>query len=123
MLPRNAASILAARQGGLKPAKPVVVSFVGSTPLDGPHVFADSGAVYDWTFLAGLRSIIVTRPGIDSLDAMRGLYRVCDPLREGYPVLIDCEREHLAYVVFDNPIRLWQASRDSELWASVFPWH
>jgi hypothetical protein len=65
--PRNARSILEARRrGALKPGDHVAISFVGSTDLDMPHVFVDSGMRYDLGFLEGLHVSVVAAPGIDA---------------------------------------------------------
>lgn len=120
-LPRNAAPIVNARLAGKAPARGVVVSYVGETPIDAPHVYCDSGKRYDWGFLTGLQTFICARPGVNCVDAIQQLFARANVMR-GYPVLIDIQNEHMAYIVAAAPLRLWQVARGSEAWAGVFPW-
>lgn len=103
-LPRNASAIAAARQGGLRPAKPIVVSYVGDTPWDNPTVYADSGQRYDWSWAKDLEVQIVVKPGVDATDAVDSLF---DPFATSYLGLIDIERKHVSFVVSLDPPVLW----------------
>ena len=93
----------------------MIVSFVGETDWPNPHVYADSGVPYDWRFLAGLDVFIVTKPGIDASDAIRGIYAVLLLTSGiGYPQLIDIERKQAACVIGNRPVRLWQQLAHSQ---------
>lgn len=65
MIPRNAMPILEARKRGLRPAMPVLVSYVGSLNFENPTVYCDPGKKYDWTFLKGLEAIVFISKGCE----------------------------------------------------------
>jgi hypothetical protein len=113
-LPRNIASLQGIRKGS-----PIVVSFVGSTGYDNPHVFADSGKQYDWTFTKDLHCTIVVKPGVDAAHAMRSICAQADWF-EGYPILVDAERQQLAYIVTPNPLHLWPVKAGTHTWHRHF---
>lgn len=94
-LPQGALPIAQARQRGLKPAGGILVSFVGPTPWDAHHVFAESGQSYDWDWSVGLEIHVVLKPGIDAIDAINHLY---DPFNTTLLGLIDIERKRVSYV-------------------------
>lgn len=99
MLPANAGAIASARRGGLKPAKPVIVSYVGQTCWDGEHVHCESGQRYDWAWSEGLQIVIATAPGIDTRDAIFGTFWPLHFMACGYPTLIDVECQKVAHIV------------------------
>lgn len=119
-LPRNAWPIARARAEGMRPAGMVLVSLVGDTLWPDTTVYADPGKRYDWTFLIGLPAAIVVRPGIDAEWTIRDVFEVTLPFRAGYPWLVDIEREQLAAVVHNCPIRLWHVKRGGEVWKGWF---
>jgi hypothetical protein len=104
-LPQGAWPIAKARQQGLKPADGILVSFVGPTPWDAHHVFAESGKSYDWSWAVGLEIHIVLEPGVDAQDAINHLY---DPFNTTLLGLIDIERKQVSYVccLLPKPV-LW----------------
>ena len=117
--PRNLASLSEARaRGQLDDGAIVVVSFVGPTQLDGPHVFVDGGKRYDWGFAEGRHAIIVTRPGIDTTHSMRGLFKASLP----YPTFVDFDRQIAASIVDtpDGKLKLWPRRRGSPAWRELF---
>lgn len=118
-LPRNARSIVEARAGGLKPAEPIIVSFVGQTDWPNPHVFAESGQAYDWRFLHGLTAAIVVRKGIDARNALVSVFDETD-IVAGLPILIDPELEQAAYVVMNRPLRLAPIAHGTPAWKELF---
>ena len=114
--PRNASSIVLGRDRGVRPADPVVISFVGDTGWENPHVYADSGEVYDWSFLTNLHVFIVVKPGIDCHQTIRDVFAVAAL----YPTLVDIESETAASVIADHPLRLWPMSRGFKHWTEIF---
>lgn len=117
MLPRNAAGILIARQQrGLRPEGVIVVSFVGQTDFDCTHVLAYQGEEYDWRFLYDLPVMVVTKPGIDCLPAVRAIFDEA----QLYPTLVDIERQRAASVIGNKPLRLWPFTRRSAAWKELF---
>jgi hypothetical protein len=112
-LPDGALPIEQARERGQKPAGSVIVSYVGPTPWDAPHVFCESGLRYRWAWSEELPLVIVTAPGIDAGDAIRGCYWPTNP-RE-FTTLIDIERRHVAFIVrlLPKPV-LWHLTDVSE---------
>lgn len=116
MLPGNAQPILDARLGGMRPAKPIVVSYVGDTELDGPHVHARSGWRYDWRFLVDLPTIVVVKPGVEVRDALSEIFAVA----RLYPTLVDVECQNAASVIDNRPLRLWPFGRRGAAWQSLF---
>lgn len=116
MLPRYATQILLARQHrGVRPDRPVIVSFVGDTGFDGPHVFPDPGVEYDWRFLFDLPAIVAVKPGIDCLPALRGVFAEA----RLYPTLVDVELQSAASVI-DSRLRLLPFPRNSPGWKELF---
>lgn len=115
-LPRNANSIAIGRNHGMRPRDPVIVSFAGDTGWPNPHVYADSGAVYDWTFLTALHVFIVVKPGIECQRAIRDIFAVAAL----YPTLVDIESQTAASVIDDHPLRLWNMSRGFKHWKEIF---
>lgn len=104
----------------MRPAGMVVVSLVGDVPWPEATVYADPGKRYDWAFLTGLPAAIVVRPGIDAEQTIRDVFDVTLPMRGGYPWLIDIEREQMAAVIENNPIRLWHVRSEGEIWKGWF---
>lgn len=113
--PRNMRAADTARERNV----PLVVSFVGDTDWPNPTVYVDGGKRYDWSFVKGLDTIIVVRPGIDSLDAVRQILAHTDTLK-GLPVVIDVEHQEVACVIEGPPVQLWQVRRGSVLWQQYF---
>lgn len=110
-LPIGAGEIVRARLAGMKPALPVIVSFVGMTPWEGQHVFAKPGKAYDWGWTEGLQVAIVTAEGLDPTDAIRGCFWPEHVHKAGYPTLIDVDLEAVSHVVATLPrIQLWHES-------------
>lgn len=110
-LPIGAGEIVRARLAGMKPALPVIVSFVGVTPWEGQHVFAKPGKAYDWGWTEGLQVAIVTGKGRDPTDAIRGCFWPEHVHKAGYPTLIDVDLEAVSHVVATLPrIQLWHES-------------
>lgn len=118
--PRNAAALIDYRRQGLLSDHDdgVVVSYVGQTPIDAPHVFVDSGRQYDWSALAGLSAYIVVTKGIDARLAIVDLCR-CSELGKA-PHLIDFEAKLLAWIVSHDPITLLPQRRGSSSWVNLF---
>lgn len=114
--PRNAQAAQLARDRGV----PLLVSFIGDTPWAAPTVYADSGKRYAWSFIAGLHVVVVVRAGVDSTDALRSIFDHTDLVETGYPVLIDVDTQEAACVHENNPLKLWQMNRGSELWQQYF---
>lgn len=98
-MPGGAWPIAQARRQGLKPAEAVIVSYVGETPWQGPHVHCDSGKAYDWAWSEGLSLVIVVANGTDATDAIRGCFWPEHHNRTGFPTLIDIENRRVAYIV------------------------
>lgn len=121
--PRNSRSILEARRrGALKPGDHVAISFVGSTDLDMPHVFVDSGMRYDLGFLEGLHVSVVAAPGIDAQPVLRDALALTWSHPDlAYPHFVDFERQ-VAGVIYGAPgdPKLWQLKRESEPWVALF---
>lgn len=118
-MPSGARAIVKARTAGQKPADGVIVSFVGQTDLEGHHVFARSGEVYDWRFLRGLDVSIVVKAGVDARDAMRRIFSETLPTT-GYPWIVDTERKELAYLVRTKPMEIRRIRPGSETWQGFF---
>lgn len=114
-MPRNAQAIVSARSGGLRPARPVAVSFVGDVPWDTPTVYADSGRHYDWSWARDLQAYIVMRPGIDIGPALRGLF---DPYAFHYLGLVDIDKRAVAFVIDIAPPKLWHRADVSDFFPS-----
>lgn len=115
--PRNARAVvdLIARKK-LKYGSRVVVSFVGDTPIqDAPHVYADSGRRYDWSFLFGLQVEIVVRPGVDCAHAVAAIFDQA----QLYPTIIDYESQVVGSVV-ERSGRVWPRRKGSEPWLALF---
>lgn len=111
-LPHGAHPIAQARQRGLKPADGVLVSFVGPTPWQAHHVFAESGKRYDWSWSDGLQIHVVLKPGIDATDAINNLF---DPFNTEHLLgVIDIERKAVSFVVTMNPPTLWHRADVSD---------
>lgn len=125
-LPRNASSIVRGRERGVRPADPVVISFVGDTGWENPHVYADSGEVYDWSFLIGLRVLIVVKPGIECQQTIRDIFAACSVYRDRlgmfYPTLIDIESQTVASIFEVHPLRLFPENRSYQHrhWKEMF---
>lgn len=119
-LPPGARQIVEARQSGHKPELGVVVSFVGSTDLDGPHVYPRSGEVYDWRFLRDLQVSIVVKRGVDAADAMRKIFAETMPTT-GYPWILDLEAKHVSYLHNTKPRRSSRINPNSQAYRSFFP--
>lgn len=115
-LPRNARAAQTARDQ----RTPLLVSFIGDTPWQAPTVYCDSGVRYDWDFIKGLHVVVAVREGVDSSDALRAIFDHSDVIRIGYPVLIDVDTQEVACIVENNPLRLWQMIRGSDLWQQYF---
>lgn len=118
-LPRNAQAIVTMRAEGWKPEDPVIVSYVGDTGFDNPHVYANSGEEYDWRFLKGLQVSIFVRPNVNAKHAMKALFAEAD-LMQGYPWLVDVELKHAACIIENNPIQLWHLIDGSDIWQEFF---
>lgn len=112
--PRNARAAQLAHDRGTA----LAVSFIGDAPLPWPTMYADSGVHYDWNCIAGLHVIIIVKPGIDALHAMREVLERSDCIGMGYPALIDWQNQELAFIVHgvDKPVQLWPVRRGTELW-------
>jgi len=104
-MPRNAAPILEARLGGLKPAGTVIVSFVGDTPWDGPTVYCDSGQKYDWAWAEKLEFCVVVNPETDATDALENLFK--HQSSASYLCLIDIQLQQVSYLLSLQPQKLW----------------
>ncbi len=98
----------------MRPADPIVVSFVGSTEFDGLHVHPTAGDEFDWRFLAALPVLIVTKPGIDCRDSIRSIFAQA----ELYPTLADIETQVCGSVI--SPRDIWLHGRTSESWKALF---
>lgn len=118
-LPRNAQAIIDAREGGMAPADAVIVSFIGHTGFENPHVYCDPGVEYDWRFLTKLATQIYVKPGIDARSAMKALFDEAD-LMQTYPMLVDDERQEVAFIVDNKPLKLWALKRESDIWKGIF---
>jgi hypothetical protein len=119
-LPRNVKAISAARARGRLGALGVfVVSFVGETAIDAPHVYVDAGKRYDWRFASDLQACIVVAIGVDAKQTVADLFEAT----EAYPTLIDFDRRTVASVVEDGTsggLKLWPRARGSEAWRALF---
>ncbi len=124
--PRNAAHIIAMRLAGKAPAYGVVISYVGATRYVGmPHVYCDSGKDYDMRFLAGLQVVVVVKPGVKCMPVLRKLwsqYLNVNTPTDGMPMVVDIEREHLAWVSSDNPRAWMQAKPEHPAYQAMFQW-
>lgn len=121
-LPPGAGEIVRARLEGMKPALPVIVSFVGLTQWDGQHVFPKPGQAYDWGWTEGLQVAIVTAEGLDPTDAIRGCFWPEYAHKAGYPTLIDVELEAVSHVVATLPrIQLWHDTPENHFPENHFP--
>ncbi len=118
-LPRNAQAILDLRAGGMKPEHPVIVSFVGHTGFENPHVFVENGERCDWRFLHGLQAQIFVKPGVNAKHAMKAIFDEVD-LMQSYPALVDVELKQLAFVVGNKPLKTWPVKSGTELWKEFF---
>lgn len=123
MKPRNIAAMQRARERGDVPE--VVVSLTGQREIrDAVHVFADPGRAYDWSDLAGVHVIIATRPGLDSRNAIAGIFKAADEHdtmhTAGYPTIMDTERRQVAHVYQLAPLRVMQPRTGSTEWAAYF---
>jgi len=117
--PRNAPAIERyRREGWLADGEGVIVSLVGDTPIDGPHVFADPGRRYDWACMRGLHAIVVTAQGLDAGRCMADLYDIA-PFGAP-PTLVDFAAQLLATVVSANPLVLLPERRGSSSWSALF---
>lgn len=118
--PRNAAAIAELRAAGkLAAGDCIVVSFIGSTPLDAPHVFCDPRVRYDWRFAKGLHATIVSRPGIDISQVNGDLSALTLP----YPSLVDFDQQLVASIVPRSDARgfkFWPRRRGSDAWQAIF---
>lgn len=122
--PRNLRAADTAREHGV----PLVVSFIGDTEWSNPTVYCDSGKRYDWSFLegphtpwgsfAGLHTVIVVKPGVETLDALPQILARMAGI--DYPVLVDVEHQKVACVIEGPPVQLWQVRRGSVLWQQYF---
>ena len=118
-LPRNAQSIIEARElGEIVDRDSFVVSLVGSTSIQAPHVFVDPGRRYDWRFARGLHANIVTRPGIDARAVMEDLRDLAGPGMA--PYLIDFDSRLVATVVCNRPLTVWPERPGSPVWVTLF---
>ena len=119
-LPRNAKAIIKARaKGRLQDGDCFIVSFVGTTCLEEPHVYVDSDRRYDWDFVSGLHASIVVRPGVKAGQVMEDLYR----LTVLYPNLIDFEQQIVGSLVEKadgSGLKLWPRRQASESWRALF---
>jgi len=119
-LPRNAASIVELRLAGkIAAGDCIVVSFVGSTPIDAPHVFCDPGKRYDWRFARDLHATIVTQRGIDISHVNGDLAE----MTMAYPSMVDFERQVVASIVPRSGVpgfKLWPRRRGSDAWQALF---
>jgi hypothetical protein len=117
--PRNMPAVQRARDQG----QPLGVSFIGDIPWAGPCIHVDGGQRYDWSFVAGLHTVLIVKPGIDCRLALREVLEHTDTIRIGYPVLVDVEAKAVANVVHGNgpgQVQLWQWRRESDLWQQFF---
>ena len=119
-LPPGGLAILDARLGGFRPSS-AVVSFVGSTRFDAPHVFPEPGKRYDWRFLARMPVYIVADSTCDMGDTLPAIFRVSDPTRVAYPTFIDPVALSIAYVIDADPIRFWTQPKGGAIWQEAFP--
>lgn len=72
-LPIGALDIAQARDNGMRPRDPVIVSLVGRVNEPNPQVLV-TRADHDWRFLAGLEVLVYLRRGADHAKAtLRGL--------------------------------------------------
>lgn len=116
-MPRNA------RSGAVDQAREkdisLVISLVGSTGFANPHVFIDPGQRYDWSFLGTghLHCLVATRRGIDSMEAVRAAWSVCQPIK-AYPTLIDIEQQEVSFIT--DGYELWQVRKGTGLWRQYF---
>lgn len=118
-LPRNSQALLDyRRQGLIREYDGVVVSFVGKTAIESPHVFVDSGRRYDWRPVAGLNVCIALAAGVDARHAMVDLYR--QAANGWQPSIVDFDGKHVAWVVSDKPLTLLPHGRGSATWAGLF---
>jgi hypothetical protein len=102
-----------ARREGMRPADPIIVSYVGPTPWQGVHVLCESGKAYDWAWSEDLTVAIVMAPGIDAMGAIRGCFWPCKA--DAYLTLIDIEKHLVSYVVAMHPKpKLWHLKDVSE---------
>ncbi len=115
-LPRNSRVL-----NGLPVGSTVVVSFIGDTDYryDWPHVYADPGVDYDWRFARDLRTLIVVKPGIDVSKAMGAIFEE-EILSGWYPTLLDAERQQVASIVENRPLKLWPVKKGGEVWRNYF---
>lgn len=105
-LPRGAEQIERARQQGLRPAGPIVVSYVGWTPWATHHVFCESGKRYRWGWSEELELVVVVAPGIDAMDAIRGCFWPTNPRH--LTTIIDIEQQMVSYILDLLPSpKLW----------------
>lgn len=104
-MPNNAWEIERVRKQGYRPASTVIVSYLGETEWQGPHVFCESGKRYAWDWSRDLSIVIVLCPGVDATDAIRGCFW---PMAPNLLTLIDVERMAVAHVLGLLPKpRLW----------------
>ena len=102
--------------------EPLVVSFVGDVPWQNETVYCDSGRRYAWDFIRGLHVVVVVRPGVDALDALRSILERTDVVSgSSYPVLVDVDAKEVAFIVDGRPVALWQIKRGTSLWQHYFP--
>lgn len=117
-LPPGAWPIANVRAQGYRPAKPVIVTFVGETPWDGEHVHCESGKSYDWAWSEDLPLMIVMAPGIDISDALRGCFW---PTTMSLLTLVDIENERVSHVLDLIPKpKLWHLADVSEYFPKEF---
>lgn len=115
-LPRGAQQLIDLRRSRMRPADPVLVSFVGALPeYDAAQVFPVPGVRYDWGFMEDLHAHVVVEPGIDAEETIDALAEVCRP----YVGVIDIQRKQVAFVLA-FPGRIWQAERGSMWWREWF---
>lgn len=116
--PRNARAIAAAiRAGELTRGDILVASFIGSTPIEGPHVFCDSGFRYDWRFARSLRVVVVVNEATDARRTFDDLLHETLP----YPTLVDFDRQVVGSIISGgNQPKLWPRRKGSEPWLALF---
>lgn len=114
--PRNVQSVSRARARGIE--RGLVVSFVGETCIEGPHVYVDSGGVYDWRFALDLPVAVVVTRGVDARPVFRDLFLVAML----YPTIVDFDREHVGSVVeaSSNSFQVRLLRQGSEPWLRLF---
>ncbi len=103
--PPGAASVIESRERMDFREGPVIVSYVGTTPWDAPHVHCTSGQDYDWEWAWGLELCVVLKPGVNARDAILNCFQRCTLDR--FLTLIDIERKLVSYVVCLMPERVW----------------